>query len=73
MKDATSVDTSKLAASSNLVSLKAEVDKVNVDKLKTFPADESKLSNSVDNDVVKNNVHNKSVARVNLLILVDLF
>ena len=73
MKDATSVDTSKLAASSNLVSLKAEVDIVNVDKLKTFPADESKLSNSVDNDVVKNNVHNKSVARVNLLILVDLF
>ena len=35
--------------------LKAEVDKVDVDKLKTVPVDLSKLSNTVNNDVVQKN------------------
>ena len=35
LKNATGIDTSKLVAKSNLVSLKAEVDGVDVDKLKT--------------------------------------
>ena len=33
LKNATGVDTSKLAAKSDLASLKAEVDKIDVDKL----------------------------------------
>ena len=35
LKNATGTDTSKLAAKSDLVSLKAEIDKIDVDKLKT--------------------------------------
>ena len=35
LKNATGIDTSKIAAKSDLVSLKAEIDKIDVDKLKT--------------------------------------
>ena len=52
LKNATGVDTSQLASKSDLASLKAEVDKIDVDKLKTVPVDLSKLSN-VANNVVK--------------------
>ena len=52
-KGATGVDTSNLAAKSDLANLKATVDKIDIDKLETVPADLSKLSNAVD-DVVKN-------------------
>ena len=55
LKDATGVDTSKLATKSDLASLKAEIDKIDVDKLKTAPADLSKISNVVNNEVVKKN------------------
>ena len=44
---------SKLAAKSDLASLKAEIDKIDEKKLKTVPADLSKLSNVVNNEVVK--------------------
>ena len=37
----------------NLAALKSEVDKIDVDKLKTTPTDLAKLSNVVKNDVVK--------------------
>ena len=53
MKETTEVDTSNLAAKSELASLKAEVDKVDVDKIKRVPAGLSKLRTLVDNDVVK--------------------
>ena len=45
LKGATGVDTSNLAAKSYLASLKHEVDRINIDKLKNIPADLSKLSN----------------------------
>ena len=41
-KNATWVDTSKLAAKSDLASLKTDVDKIDVDKLKTVAVDLSK-------------------------------
>ena len=53
LKNATGIDTSKLAVKSDLVSLKAEVDKRDVDKLKTVSADLSKLSNVLKNEVLK--------------------
>ena len=53
LKNATGIDTSKLAAKSDLASLKVEVDKIGPDKLKTVPIDLSKLSNIVKNEVVK--------------------
>ena len=55
LKGATGADISNLAVKSNLASLKAEVDKIDIDKLKAVTADLSKPSNLVDNDVVKKN------------------
>ena len=48
LKNATGTDASKLAAKSNLVSLKAEVDKLGIDKLKSVPTDLNHLKNKVD-------------------------
>ena len=42
-----------------LASLKAEVDKLDIDKLKPVPNDLAKLSNVVKNDVVKKTEYNK--------------
>ena len=42
-----------LASKTHLANLKTEVDNLDLDKLKTMPADLSKLSNVVDNDVIK--------------------
>ena len=53
LKNAAGIDTSKLAAKSNLASLKAEVDQIDVDKLKTVRIDLNKLSKAVKNEVVK--------------------
>ena len=55
LKSGIRIDTSKLALKLYLANLKAEVDKIDVDKLKTVPADLSKLSNVVNNYVVRKN------------------
>ena len=55
LKLATGIDISKLAAKSDLDSLKAEVDKLNIAKLVPLPVDLSKLNDVVKNDVVKKN------------------
>ena len=65
LKRATCVDKSNLAAKSDWASLKVEVDKIDVDKLKTVPADISKPGNVVDNGVVKKTVYDKLVTKVN--------
>ena len=49
------IDTSSFALKSNLASLKTEVDKLDIGKLVPVPADLSKLSDAVKNDVVKKN------------------
>ena len=64
LKNAAGIDISKLALKSNLANLKAEVDKVDVHKLKTVLVDLSKLSNSVNNDVIKKTVYDKLIAKV---------
>ena len=43
----------KLAAKSDLVSLKAEVDKLDIDKTLPLPVDLSKLNDVAKNDIVK--------------------
>ena len=53
LKRAAGIDTFNLAAKSDLAILKAEVDKIDIEKLKTFPADLSKLSNIVNSNIVK--------------------
>ena len=64
-KNGTGVDTSNFPLKSNLASLKAEVDKIDVNKLKTFPVDLSKLNNVVRNEVVKQTIYDKLVTKVN--------
>ena len=44
IKEATSADISNLAAKSYLASLKADVNEIDIEKLKPVPADLSKLS-----------------------------
>ena len=58
------VDVSSYASKTNLASLKTEVDKIDLDKLKTVPVDLAKLSNVVKNDVVKKSEYNKLVTEV---------
>ena len=53
IKNITHVDTSSFALKTNLANLKTEEDKLDVDKLVPVPADLSKLSNVVNNEVVK--------------------
>ena len=53
LKGPAGVYTSNLAAISDLASLKPKVDNIEIDSLKTVSGDLSKLSNVVDNDVVK--------------------
>ena len=48
LKNATCVDTSKFAKKVNLASLKSNVDKLNIDKLKNLPTNLSNLKSKVD-------------------------
>ena len=53
LKNITHTDVSSFASKTNLSALKTEVDKIDIDKLKTVPDDLAKLSNVVKNEVVK--------------------
>ena len=59
VKNITHVDVSSYATKTNLAALKTEVDKIDVDKLKTVPNDLAKLSNVVKNEVDINSLDNK--------------
>ena len=58
LKNVTHVDVSSFASKTNLSALKTEVDKIDVDELKTVPDDLAKLSNVVNNEVVKKIAYN---------------
>ena len=58
LKHITHVDVSSFASKSNLAALKTEVDKIDTDKLKTAPTDLAKLTNAIENDVVKKTDYN---------------
>ena len=64
LKNGTHVHVSSFASKTNLASLKTEVDKIDVDRLKTVPVDLAKLSNGVKNDVIQKTEYNKSVTKV---------
>ena len=64
IKNISHVDTSSFALKTNLANLKSEVDKSDIDKLKTVAGDLSILSDVVKNDVVKKDVCNKLVTKV---------
>ena len=64
IKNISHLDTSSFAFKTNLSSLKAKVDKLDIEKLVPIPNDLSKLSNVVKNDVFKKTVYNKLVAKI---------
>ena len=53
VKNIAHVYVSSYATKTNLAALKTEIDKIDIDKLKTVPDDLAKLSNVVKNEVVK--------------------
>ena len=61
LKNNTHVDVSSFASKTNLAALKTDVDKIDADKLKTTPADLAKLTNAIENDVVKKTDYNTEV------------
>ena len=65
LKNISHIDVSSYSLKSNLASLKTEVDKLDIDKLKPVPVDLAKLSNVVKNEVVKKIDYDKLVAKVN--------
>ena len=54
LKHATRIDTSKSAGKSDIVSLKAEVNKLDIDQLKSVPTNLSSLKSKVDKLEIKN-------------------
>ena len=67
LKGPTSVNTYDLAAKLDLASLKAEVNKIDINKLNTVPADLSKFSNIVNIDIAKNTEYDKLVTKVSTI------
>ena len=55
---------SSFASKTNLAVLKTEVDKIDADKLKTAPVDLAKLTNAVENDLVKKADYNTKVTNI---------
>ena len=64
LKNIMHVDVSSFASKTNLAALKTEVDKIDVDKLKTAPVDLAKLTNAVENDLVKKTDYNAKVTNI---------
>ena len=64
VKNITHVNVSSYAGKTNLAALKSEVDKIDVDKLKTTPTDLAKLSNVVKNEVVKKTHYGTKVTSI---------
>ena len=64
VKNITHVGVSSYATKTNLAALKTEVDKIDPDQLKTAPADLAKLSNAIENDLVKKTVYSTKVTSI---------
>ena len=64
IKNILHVNTSSFALKTNLANLKTEVGKLYIDKLVPLPVDLRKLSDVVENDVVKKDVYDKLVAKI---------
>ena len=65
IKNIPNVDTSSIALKTDLSSLKSKVDKLDIDKLVPVPVDLSKLSGLVKSNVVKKDVYDTLVIKVN--------
>ena len=64
LNNITHVDTSSFASKTNLAALKSEVDKIDIDKLKTTLVYIAKLTNTVENDLIKKTDYNAKVTNI---------
>ena len=64
LKNITHVDVNSFASKTNLAASKTEVDKIDADKLKTAPTDLAKLTNAIENNVVKKTDYNTKVTSI---------
>ena len=64
LKNITNVDVSSFASKTNLAALKTEEDKIDADKLKAAPTDLAKLTNAIENDLVKKTVYDTKVTSI---------
>ena len=64
LKNITHVNVSSIASKTNLAALKTKVDKIDTDKFKTVPTDLAKLTNAIENDVVKKTDYNTKVTSI---------
>ena len=64
VKNIAHVDVSSYATKTNLAALKTEADKIDADKLKTARADLAKLTNAIENDVVKKTDYSTKVTSI---------
>ena len=71
LKNAATVETSKFPKTFDLASLKSEINKLVIGKLESTPVDLSKLSHIVKNEVVKEDMHDELVKRVNAIHIID--
>ena len=55
---------SSFASKTNLAALKTEVYKIDTDKLKTAPTDLAKLTNAIENDVVKKTNYSTNITSI---------
>ena len=68
LKNITHVDVSSFASKTNLAALKTEVDQIDTDKLKTAPTELAKLTNVIENDLVKKTIYNTKVTSIKVQI-----
>ena len=61
----------KFAKTFDLASLKSEINKLVIGKLESTLVDLSKLSHIVKNDVVKEDMHDELVKRVDAILIID--
>ena len=69
LKNITHVDVSSFESKTNLAALKTEVDKIDADRLKTTPVYLAKLTNTIENDVVKTTDYNTKVTSIEAQIV----
>ena len=67
VKEAIDIDTSMRVLKKDLASLTTKVNDLDVNKLKTFFVNLSKISSLVDNDVVKKNAYDELVTKVSAI------
>ena len=64
LKNITHADVSSFASKTNLAALKTEVDKIDADKLNAVHVDLAKLTNAVENDLVRKTDYNTKVTSI---------